>query len=248
MSSTILPLDGRVAIVTGSSRGIGAATARLFARSGARVVLSSRTLPEANQVAQAIDAEICETLGKGRVIAVRADVGIEADIQNLFSESRNQFGPVDILVNNAAIATPGTLEQMTAAQWDELMAINLRGPFLCSREAFAQMTGRGGSIINISSLGGIRGTPKFPGLSAYVTSKFGIVGLTESLAVEGKPLGIRVNCVAPGAVDTQMLRQAAPFLKTSTTPEDVAKTLLFLADSSQSGCITGSVVEIHSNL
>src|SRR5690606_24382138 len=142
------------------------------------------------------------------------------------------------------------IEDQSLEDWERVMAVNVRGPFLCSREAFRRMKAekKRGTIINVSSLSGIRGVEKFPGLSSYVTSKFAVTGLTESLAVEGKDYGIRVNCVAPGAVDTLMLKGAAPHLKTKTTPEDIAKIILFLADESQSGSLNGAVMEVHSNL
>jgi NAD(P)-dependent dehydrogenase (short-subunit alcohol dehydrogenase family) len=233
-------LQGKVAVITGSGRGIGAATARLFAAQGARVALASRTRGELDETARAIGADAA--------LAVPTDVADEAAVRELFRQARERFGPADILVNNAAVAPKGPFAQITAAEWDRAMAVNVRGSFLCAREAFAQMRGRGGSIVNLASLSGVRGTEKFPGMAAYVTSKFAVVGLTESLAVEGREHGIRVNCVAPGAVDTRMLREAAPHLKTRTTPDDVARTLLFLCDPAQSGALNGAVLEIFSNL
>ena len=130
------------------------------------------------------------------------------------------------------------------------MNTNVRGTFLCCRAAFRQMSmgKRGGAIVNLSSLSGVRGPEKFPGSSAYVVSKYGVVGMTEILAVEGKPYNIRVNCVAPGAVDTEMLKKAAPFLKTNTTPAEVARTILNLADEEQSHHINGALIEIFSNI
>jgi 3-oxoacyl-[acyl-carrier protein] reductase len=106
----------------------------------------------------------------------------------------------------------------------------------------------GGSIINISSLAGFQGAGKLPGFSAYSTTKSAITGLSESLAVEGKPYHIRVNAIAPGAVDTQMLHEAAPDVKTSTTPEDIAHLIAFLADNTSSSHITGSVIPVYSNV
>lgn len=128
------------------------------------------------------------------------------------------------------------------------MAINLRGAMLCAQQAFRLMREQGGSIVNVSSLGGVAGTEKFPGYAAYTVSKFALTGLTEALAAEGKSLKIRVNGVAPGAVDTTMLRQAAPHLRTQTTPADVAKVIAFLCDPSQSACMTGATLVIDSNL
>jgi NAD(P)-dependent dehydrogenase (short-subunit alcohol dehydrogenase family) len=107
--------------------------------------------------------------------------------------------------------------------------------------------GNQGTLVNLTSLSGVRGPEKFPGSSAYVVSKYGVLGLSEILAVEGRPHGIRVNSIAPGAVDTVMLQKAAPFLKTTTTPDDIARTILFLADNAQSGHITGANLEIFSN-
>ncbi|NBX81882.1 SDR family NAD(P)-dependent oxidoreductase, partial [bacterium] len=127
--------------------------------------------------------------------------------------------------------------------------INLTGTFLCAQEFFRCAKEKPGkrSIVNISSLAGIRGTEKFPGLSSYVASKFGVVGLTEALAVEGKALGVRVNCIAPGAVDTEMLRKAAPQLKADAMPADIAKIVVFLSDPEQSGVVSGSTVELFTN-
>ncbi|MFO1518345.1 MAG: SDR family NAD(P)-dependent oxidoreductase [bacterium] len=238
-------LQDKIALITGAGRGIGAACARVFAREGARVAIASRTETELKEVARSIEKEA----GSGRVLSVCADVSDEASVRNLFEKIKKAFGPVEILVNNAGTIEVADFIHLEAKTWDEIMAVNLRGSFLCAREAFRHMkeAGKGGSIVNLSSLGGIKGTQKFPGLSAYTVSKHGVIGLTESLAVEGKPLGIRVNCVAPGAVETAMLQKAAPFLKTSTSAEDVAQTLLFLCDESQSRALNGAVIEIHSN-
>jgi NAD(P)-dependent dehydrogenase (short-subunit alcohol dehydrogenase family) len=238
-------LKDKFAIITGGGRGIGAATARLFVAEGANVVIASRTIYELEEVAETITAEF----GPGRIVPIVADVSREEYVSNLFARSASKFGPVDILINNAAIVEKEEFINFDIDAWDKVMAVNIRGPFLCSREAFRQMAAaeRGGTIINMSSLSGVRGPEKFPGMSSYIVSKHAITGLTESLAVEGKPLGIRVNCVAPGAVDTAMLKKAAPFLKTSTTPEDVARTLLFLADEKQSRHLNGALIEIFSN-
>jgi NAD(P)-dependent dehydrogenase (short-subunit alcohol dehydrogenase family) len=238
-------LRDKVAIVTGAGRGIGAATAELFARDGARVVLASRTEQELADTARAIAA----VAGEKRVLAVRTDLADEAAIVALFEQTLARFGDVHVLVNNAALFVGGEVTEMDAATWDAVFAVNVRGVFLASREAFRRFRalGHGGAIVNVSSLGGLRGTQKFPGFSAYTTSKYAVVGLTDTLAVEGRPHGIRVNCVAPGAVDTRMLREAAPFLRTRTVPADVARSIRFLCDDEESGAITGTVLEIQSN-
>jgi NAD(P)-dependent dehydrogenase (short-subunit alcohol dehydrogenase family) len=137
--------------------------------------------------------------------------------------------------------------EMEARDFDAVLAVNLRGTFLCCREAFREMiAGHGGVIINMSSLSGVRDVEKFPGLSAYTASKFGVAGLSELLAVEGRPHNIRVIAVSPGAVDTEMLREAAPHLKAGMTPNALARILLFLAgpDASPLG---GTNLEIFSN-
>jgi NAD(P)-dependent dehydrogenase (short-subunit alcohol dehydrogenase family) len=236
-------LADKVAIVTGAGRGIGAATARLFCRQGARVVLSSRTLAELEQIA----AE-CRSQG-GEALVFPADVSSEQQVQALFDRTLESYGPLDILVNNAAIIEVCDLAELDLETWDRVMAVNVRGPFLCSRAAFRQMiaAGKGGSIINLTSLSGVRGPEKFRGFSSYVASKYSVLGLSEVMAVEGRPHGIRVNSIAPGAVDTAMLKKAAPFLKTSTTPDHVARTVLYLADDQQSGHISGANIEIFSN-
>jgi NAD(P)-dependent dehydrogenase (short-subunit alcohol dehydrogenase family) len=178
-----------------------------------------------------------------------ADVSDEEAVEAAFAQVRQMWGPARILVNNAGTIIRVPLADMTVAQWDHVIAVNLRGSFLCARAAFRQMrdSGCGGSIVNISSLGGIRSTLKFAGFTAYVSSKHGVVGLTECLSVEGKSHGIRVNCVAPGAVDTQMLRSAVPFLKTSTQPEAIAELIAYLGDDQKSRALTGAVIEVNSN-
>jgi NAD(P)-dependent dehydrogenase (short-subunit alcohol dehydrogenase family) len=124
------------------------------------------------------------------------------------------------------------LTETTPAIWEETLGINLTGSFLCCRAAFTAMQAAGGGrIVNIASLSGVYATEKFPGLSAYNASKFGVIGLTEAIAVEGKELGISAICVSPGAVDTEMLRQANPDLRPGLTPDQVADLIVALLDS-----------------
>ena len=241
----------RIVLVTGSGRGIGKATAELFAARGARVVICGRTRREIIAVA----AEIQNRHGADRAIAVVADVSRLASIRRLFATVERKFGPVDTLINNAAIGFAIPLQSVDEKTWNLIQSTNVRGAFFCAQlmirrfpRSAAKRAGRMGSIVNLSSLGGIQGTVKFKGLAPYVISKFGMVGMTEALAVEAREFGIRVNCVAPGAVDTEMLKKAAPHLKTRTKPADIAKVILGLCDDRRMTSITGTVVEVLSNL
>ena len=234
-------LADKIAIITGAGRGIGRATARLFAREGARVVLFSRTASHLTEVAAEISGE------GGQALAVVGDVAREEDVAALFQQVLQAYGRVDILVNCAGIVAVRPFVEMDVATWDAVIGVNLRGTFLCCLQAFQMMAAqRQGVIINLSSLSGVKGVEKFPGLSAYNVSKAGVAGLTEILAVEGKPYNIRVSAVSPGAVETDMLRQAAPQLKAGMTPDDMAEILLFLAGDS-GRMLSGSNIEIFSN-
>ena len=162
------------------------------------------------------------------------DVSDEAHVLEAFSRLKS----LDALINCAAVLIKKPLLQMSAEDWDEQLGAGLRGAFLCSREAFRLMQGRGGSIVMISSLSGVAGAEKFPGMAAYVAAKSGLAGLTEALAAEGRDHGIRVNAVSPGAVDTPMLRIAGvegPALQ----PADVARVAVWLA-SPESAPISGA--------
>lgn len=238
--------SNKVIIVTGSGKGIGLSTALQFALEGGAVALASRTGKEL----EAAKNLILKAVPESRVFTQVTDVSQEKEVEALFEGVEKTFGSVDILVNNAAVLINRKILSMSAGEWDQAMAINVRGIFLCSREFFrrCEKHGKGGSIVNISSLAGVRGTEKFPGFASYVASKFAVVGLTESLAVEGNTLGIRANCIAPGAVNTALLRREAPHLKTKTQPQDIAKTVLFLADAQESSSLNGSLIEVFSNL
>ncbi len=244
-------LRGQCAIITGSGRGIGAATAEELAERGVRVYVCARSDAE---VARTIE-KIRERFGPAAAFGSVVDLERPEAAGELFDLAEAAFGQnIRILVNNAAIGFGINFLETSTPEivkiWDRIQAINSRAPFLLSHEFMRRLrkTNLPGSIVNLGSLGGIRSTDKFPGLTAYVASKFAVAGLTESLAVEGRPIGVRVNAVAPGAVDTEMLRKAAPHLKTNTRPADVAKVIAYLCDAEQSSTVSGTVIEIHSNL
>lgn len=234
-------MDNKIVVITGAGRGVGRSTALLLAHSGAQVVLLSRTQAQLDEVV----AEITDN--GGHALAVTGDISREEDVQRLFQRVKEAYGRVDVLINCAAIVAVKPFFELDTATWDQVIGINLRGTFLCCREAFRlMMHEQQGVIINISSLSGVKGVEKFPGMSAYNVSKSGIAGLTEILAVEGKPYNIRVCAVSPGAVDTDMLRQAAPHLKAGMTPPDLAEILLYLADDS-GRMFSGSNLELFTN-
>lgn len=188
----------RTAVVTGGSGGIGSDVVRQLRDAHWDVVSLSRR-------------EGC-------------DVSDESQVRAAFS----RLARLDALIHCAAVLIKNPLTELSAEDWDAQIDSNLRGAFLCSREAFGLMREHGGAIVFVSSLSGVAGAEKFPGMSAYVAAKSGLAGLAEALAVEGRALGIRVNAISPGAVDTPMLRIAGvegPALK----PADVARVIVWLA-------------------
>lgn len=233
-------LAGRLAIVTGASRGIGAATAAAVAAAGAHVVLAARDGQALGTVAEAIkDAG-------GQATPVPTDVSDEAAVGRLFAQAA-RIGQPSALVCAAGVLTPAPFAQTTLRLWRETLDTNLTGTFLCCRAGFAAMAAAsGGRIITIASLSGVYATEKFPGLAAYNVSKFGIVGLTEAIAVEGRPDGISAVCLSPGAVDTQMLRKANPALRAGLVPEDVADLIVSLLDSPLAAA-SGANIPLFSN-
>jgi NAD(P)-dependent dehydrogenase (short-subunit alcohol dehydrogenase family) len=234
-------LAGRVAVITGASRGIGAATAEAVAAAGAHVVLAARDRESLNAVAGRIrDAE-------GDATPVPADVSKAEDVHRLFATAAD-IGAVTALVCAAAVLAVSPFAETTPEIWDETLGINLTGSFLCCRAAFTGMRVAGeGRIVTIGSLSGVYGTEKFPGLAAYNVSKYGVIGLTEAIAVEGKPHGISAICVSPGAVDTEMLRRANPDLRPGLTPADVASLIVALLDSALAPA-SGANIPLFSNL
>jgi NAD(P)-dependent dehydrogenase (short-subunit alcohol dehydrogenase family) len=229
-----------LAVVTGASRGIGAATATAIAAAGAHVVLAARDGEALDRVAGRIrDAG-------GEAMVVPTDVSNVEQVRRLFA-AVEEAGTIAALVCAAGVLTPAPFVQTTPDAWEQTLAVNLTGSFLCCRAAFAAMQDAGeGRIINIGSLSGVYATEKFPGLSAYNVSKFGVIGLTEAIAVEGRAHGISAMCVSPGAVDTQMLRRANPNLRPGLTPGQVADLIVALLDSRLAPA-SGANIPLFSN-
>ena len=233
-----------IAIVTGGSRGIGEATAEKLILNGINTLIAGRFEKTLGEACRRIESRG----GSAQIAYYPCDIAKESDVISLFDHCKKVFGTPGILVNNAAMIKVNEFLNISSEEWDEVHNVNLKGTFLCSREAFKCMKELGeGSIVNISSLGGIRSTEKFPGFVSYCSSKAAIIGFTEALAVEGKKYGIRVNCVAPGAVKTQMLAEAAPGLETKVLPCHIAETIYMLSDSRQSAHISGTTLEVFSN-
>jgi NAD(P)-dependent dehydrogenase (short-subunit alcohol dehydrogenase family) len=233
-------LAGRVVLVTGASRGIGAATAVALAAAGAHVVLAARDRAALDRVAD----RIRET--GGQAVPVPTDVSDEAAVERLYA-SVERVGPLGALVCAAGVLTPAPFAGTTSALWHETLGVNLTGTFLCCRAAFTAMAAAGqGRILNIASLSGVYATEKFPGLAAYNVSKYGVIGLTEAIAVEGKAHGISAVCLSPGAVDTEMLRRANPALRPGLTPGDVAELIVALLGSPLAP-VSGANIPLFSN-
>lgn len=186
-------LNGKVALITGSNRGIGKGIAEAFASEGAALILMARDESRLQQTADALREQ------GAKVLAIAADVTDEKQVKEVFQKSIEQFGRLDILVNNAGTMSGfGALDQLPVDSWDQVIAVNLRGPFLCTREAFGLMKKQGGGrIINIGSISAQRVRPYS---AAYSTSKHGIWGLTQVTALEGREFGISCGCLHPGNV------------------------------------------------
>ena len=223
-----MKLDGQVALVSGGSRGMGAAHCRALAAEGARVVIGD--------ILDSEGAALARELGE-RAIFVHLDVTDEAAWASAVAAAESAFGPVSILVNNAGIANGAPLEQFTLDMWNAIIAVNQTGVFLGIRAVAAGMKKqRHGSIINISSVEGLRGEAFLHG---YVAAKFAVRGLTKSTAQELGPFGIRVNSVHPGFIETEMTAQFSSKLlqipmHRGGTAEEVAKLIVFLASDDAS--------------
>jgi 3-oxoacyl-[acyl-carrier protein] reductase len=238
-------LDGRVALVTGGSRGIGAAISRELAAAGAKLAVNYRSGREA---AAAIAAEVGG-------IAVAADVGDPKAAQELIERVESELGDVDILVNNAGLTRDTLIARMTDEDWTEVIDTNLRGAFnTCRAVSRKMLRRRSGAIVNMSSVVGVHGNP---GQANYAASKAGIIGLTKALARELGVRGVRVNAIAPGYITTELTdvlteEQTGLILGNTPlgrlgTPEDVAASVRFLC-SDEAAFITGDVLLVDGGL
>ena len=240
-------LKGKVAIITGGGSGIGRATAELFAREGANVVVADYKTATGQEAVQAIKDE------GGEALFVEVDVSDSAQVQDMVRTTLDAYGGIDILFNNAGVLLFGTVVDTDEEAWNRLMSINLTGAYLCSKAVIPHMIARGGgSIINTSSSTGAHDVNA--NIAAYVTSKGGVTLLTKAMAVDHAKDNMRVNAIAPGPTDTPMLRDnlsqdeleafAATFhMGRLGRPDELANAVLFLA-SDEASFITGAVLAV----
>lgn len=242
-------MDNRIAVVTGASRGIGRACALALAKGGAKVALAARQMDKLEEVAGEI------RVGGGTAFVVSMDLSSPDSIKAGFAKVATEFGPVGILVNNAAITRDGLALRMKQADWDAVIQTNLSGTFNCIQQVMSGMVKeRWGRIVNLSSVVGESGNA---GQANYVASKAGVIGLTKALAQELASRSITVNAVAPGFIDTDMTAVLKDELKTAMLgqiplkrfgkPEDIAAAVRFLC-SEEAGYITGHVLDVNGGM
>src|ERR671932_2013237 len=250
--------ERRVAVVTGSSKGIGKAIALEFANAGYSVVINARNEEELNQAAKDISKSIKDA---GRIVSIPGDISKESVCISLIESAVKKFGRIDVLVNNAGIAGESKkINELTEKDWDEVIDINLKGAFLCTREAVKNMMKDGNnsnySIINISSVH--EQTPQ-PESAPYAASKGGMQMLTKTIALELAEKGIRINSIAPGAIATDMNKELLENQKEKEKkeqeipvhrigqPEEIAKVALFLA-SNDASYVAGTTIYVDGGL
>lgn len=242
-------LEGKNALITGAAQGIGKAVALGMAKEGANVAIADVNIESARTASQEVNA-----LGV-KSIALKLDVSNQENVIDAFKTVTSEFGSLDILINNAGITRDGILLRMKEEDWDAVLNINLKGSFLCSKEAIKVMSKqRFGKIISISSVVAFMGNP---GQANYSSSKAGLIGLTKTIAKEYASRGIRANAVAPGFIQTAMtdalsdevkneMKKAIP-LSQFGTPEDVTNAVIFLA-SKEADYITGQVIHVNGGM
>ncbi len=249
------PLHSKIALITGAGAGIGAGIAERLAETGASVVVFDIDAKAAAEMSRKI-----EQLGGGRSLAVTGDVSIEDDVKGAVEQTVATFGAVDILVNNAGIDVSAKVPEMSAAQWERVLAVNLKGAFLFSKYAIPRMRGRGGAIVNISS---VHAFASYDAYAAYDASKAGLLAMTRTLALDHGAEGIRVNAICPGYIHTPMtdiwlkeqpdpdatLREVLRFhpLGRIGTPRDVADAVLFLVSEAAS-FVTGATLVVDGGM
>ena len=243
-------LNNKVALITGARRGMGRAHALTLAKYGAKVVVTDISQGECQQVVEEINKQ------GGHALALKLDVTQKDEVAQVFQAAVQKFGRIDVLVNNAGIAEFQSFLIMSEEEWDKTLDINLKGQFLCAQAAAIQMKKQGsGAIVNIASVAMGQQGIGLPNIAHYCASKGGIAALTEALAVELAQFNIRVNCVAPGIIETPMINTVKSDPKTfeamlaqvplrrAGKPEEVSELVAFLA-SDNSSYMTGSVVVI----
>ena len=216
-------LAGKIAIVTGSSSGIGKAIALAFAGEGARVVVAARRRALCEQVVKQVQER------GGEALAIQTDVADEAQVERLIAETVKRFGRLDILVNNAGIGGGGRIADTSTETFDQVINTNLRGTFFCCRAGFRQMKkAGGGTIINMSSVAGVQA---WAGTGTYSASKHAIMALTKALADEGRPHKIKVSAICPGGVADELVDASPKEIERSEkiSPFDIAETAVYLA-------------------
>lgn len=244
-----MELKGKVALVTGGARGIGQFISEELARQGAHVFLGGTNLDTAEKTAESIRQK------GGDASAVRLDVTRAEEVHAVFDSIAKNHKLLDILVNNAGITKDGLLVRMKEEDWDQVLAVNLKGAFLCGQQAVKQMMKqKQGAIVNISSIVGLSGNF---GQANYTAAKAGLIGLTKTMARESASRGITVNAVAPGFIDTDMTRDLDEKVRTELlekiplgrfgTPEDVAYSVAFLV-SDRARYITGQVMGVNGGM
>ena len=249
MASNLFDISGKVAIITGAGRGLGAALANSFAAAGASVVLGDQDEQSATDSAAAIQAR------GGTALAMRCDITDEQAVQALVGRAVDSFGQLDILVNNAGINIPKPAEELALEEWNRIVGVNLTGTFICCQAGGAVMLRQGeGCIVNIASIHGHVGSYVHKAV-AYNSSKAGIINLTRSLALEWGERGVRVNAISPGPLRTDLMAKRLenpeyvrklmerPAIKRVGTPEDIVGAAIFLA-SPAAAWLTGQILAV----